>query len=71
MPERGISDVEIERVVREGRSTPAKRGRTAFCATFEYNGRWRDRYYRSKEVTAIAAPIETGWLVITVIAKYF
>lgn len=71
MPERGVSEEEIVQTVTEGASRPAKLGRTEFRFEFDYNGVWRGTYYRRKRVTAIAVPANAGWLVLTVIARYY
>jgi hypothetical protein len=32
---------------------------------------WRGRHYPNKQVEAIAVPQDDGWLVITVLVKFF
>ena len=68
--ERGATEEEVILAVREGEQFPAKHGRTGFRRNFGYNGQWRGRVYATKQVEAIAVP-EDGWLVITVLVKFF
>jgi hypothetical protein len=70
-PERGVSEEEIVETVRTGESFPVKFGRMGFRKTFVYDRIWRERRYANKEVEAIAVEISDGWLVLTVIARYF
>jgi hypothetical protein len=70
-PERGIGEQEIVATVLTGESFPAKFGRMGFRKIFDYNANWRGRWYANKEVEAIAVETSDGWLVLTVIARYF
>jgi len=70
-PERGIAEEEVVETVLTGQSSPAKFGRTSFRKTFQYDRTWRGRRYANKEVEAIAVELTGGWLVLTVIARYF
>ncbi len=70
LAERGATKEEVITAVREGESFPAKYGRTGFRRNFAYNELWRGRRYATKQVEAFAVP-ENGWLVITVIVKFF
>ena len=70
-PERGVSEQEMVETVHTGESFPVKFGRMGFRKIFGYNGTWRGRRYANKEVEAIAVEISGGWLVLTVIARYF
>jgi hypothetical protein len=49
---------------------PAKFGRTGFRRNFVFSREWLGRRYTTKQVEAYAVE-EDGWLVITVIVKYF
>ena len=53
-----------------GIRSPAKFGRTGFRRNFRFGGRWRGRSYATNRIEAYAVD-EDGWLVITVIARYF
>lgn len=70
-PERGIAEQEVVDTVLTGESYPVKFGRMGFRKVFGYNGIWRGNRYAHKEVEAIAVEIAGGWLVLTVIARYF
>jgi hypothetical protein len=44
--------------------------RDHFCGNLRFNGEWRGRQYATKPVEAYAVD-EDGWLVITVIVRFF
>ncbi len=68
--ERGATEEEVVATVLEGETFPAKFGRTGFRRNFAFDGEWLGRRYATKQVEAYAVE-EDGWLVITVIVKYF
>jgi len=68
--ERSASEAEVLATVENGERFPAKYGRHGFRRNFEYNARWRGRFYANKQVEAIAVE-ENGWLVITVLVRFF
>ena len=70
LDERGATEAEVIATVREGETFPAKFGRTGFRRNFVFDGQWRGKYYATKQIEAFAVE-EDGWLVITVIAKFF
>jgi hypothetical protein len=69
--ERGAQEDEIVQAVLHGEQSPAKFGRQRFRRNFAYNDTWRGRTYATKQVEAYAAPVPDGWVVITVIVKFF
>jgi hypothetical protein len=69
--ERGVTEQEIAATVAAGERRPAKYGRVSFRRNFAFGGAWRGREYATKQVEAIAVEQRSGWLVLTVIAKYF
>jgi hypothetical protein len=72
LKERGATQDEAMRTVREGRSAPAKFDRTRFTRIFAYNQLWHGKLYASKQVEAYASRQPDGsWLIITVIVKFF
>jgi hypothetical protein len=71
MVERGAKISEIEATVRSGIQSPAKFGRTRFRRIFPYGGMWKGKYYARKQIDAFSARIRNGWLVLTIIVKYF
>jgi hypothetical protein len=68
--ERGASEAEIIATVQHGERFPAKFGRTGFRRNFPFDGEWQGRRYVTKQIEAFAVD-ENGWLVITVIVKYY
>jgi hypothetical protein len=68
--ERGTTKAEVIATVEAGERFPAKLGRTGFRRNFLFNSEWRGRRYTTKQVEAYAVE-EDGWLVITVIVRYF
>jgi hypothetical protein len=69
--ERGATPQEVEATVAAGERFPARLGRTGFRRNFAIDGIWRRRRYRTKQIEAYAVEENDGWLVITVIVKYF
>lgn len=61
----------MEATVLGGGTFPAKFGRTGFRRNFSFGGQWQGRFYANKQVLAYAVPESGGWLVITVITKFF
>jgi hypothetical protein len=70
LSERGATEEEVVAAVQQGERFPAKFGRTGFRRNFPLDGTWRGRRFRTKQVEAYAVQ-DQGWLVITVIVKYF
>jgi hypothetical protein len=68
--ERGATETEVFATIEGGERFPAKLGRTGFRRNFAVDGEWRGRRYATKQVEAYAVE-EDGWLVITVILRYF
>jgi hypothetical protein len=71
MIERGASLDEVIATVREGERFPARFDRTGFRRTFAFEGIWRGRRYSAKQVDLFAVEEGGGWLVVTVIVRYF
>jgi hypothetical protein len=53
-----------------GERFEAKFGRIGFRRNFAFDGEWNGKRYGAKQVEAYAVE-EEGWLVITVIVKFF
>jgi hypothetical protein len=70
LAERGTTEEEVVRTVQTGEQFPAKFGRTGFRRNSPFGGDWRGRRYATKQVEVYAVE-ENGWLVITVIVKFF
>jgi len=71
LAERGATEAEVLATVTGGEQFTAKFGRTGFRRNLPFQKQWRGRFYATKQVTAFAVPEEDGWLVITVIVRYF
>jgi hypothetical protein len=69
--ERGASEEEVIRTVTEGETFPAKFGRSGFRRNFAFGSMWRGSRYETKQVEAIAVREGEGWLVLTIVTKYF
>ncbi len=70
MCERGAEVEEVIETIETGEYFPAKYGRHGFRKTFPFSGLWKGRQYSTKEIEAYAV-LENGWIVITVLVKYF
>lgn len=68
--ERGATEEEVRETVQAGDRLEAKFGRTGFRREFSFQSVWRGRQYSSKQIEAFAVD-EDGWLVITVIVRYY
>ena len=70
LAERGATEAEVIATVEAGERFPAKFGRTGFRRNFPFAREWRVRRYATKHVDADSVE-EDGWLVITVIVRFF
>ena len=71
MVERGATEAEVAATVEHGERFPAKYGRTGFRRNFLFDGQWQGQRYANKQVEALAVEEPGGWLVITVVVRYF
>ena len=71
MRERGATAAQVRQTVLKGNATPAKFGRTEFRKVFAFNALWNGKHFSRKQIEAFAAKIPGGWMVVTVIVKYF
>jgi hypothetical protein len=71
LTERGATEAEVIATVTEGEQFQAKFGRTGFRRNFVYQKQWRGRAYTTKQILAFSDQVADGWLVITVIVRYF
>ena len=71
MVERGATESEVNSTVQSGERFPAKFGRTGFRRNFAYDGEWLGRQYSAKQIEAYCAEEQEGWLVITVLVRFF
>ncbi|MBI5396122.1 MAG: DUF4258 domain-containing protein [Verrucomicrobia bacterium] len=70
MAERGATEAEVIATVEGGERFAAKFARTGFRRNFPSDAEWRGRRYNTKQVEAYAVD-ENGWLVITIIVRYY
>ena len=70
LQERGATEEEVVATVQRGERFVAKHGRSGFRCNFSFDGEWNNKRYSTKQVEAYAVE-EDGWLVVTVIAKFF
>jgi len=71
LQERGTTEEEVIATIERGERFAAKHGRTGFRCNFSFGGEWNSRRYSAKQVEAYAVEEEGGWLVITVIVRFF
>jgi hypothetical protein len=70
LAEPGASEQGAVITVAEGERFAAKYGRMGFRRNFVFDSEWQGRPYLNKQVEVYAVD-EDGWLVITVIVKFF
>jgi hypothetical protein len=70
MVERGATETEIVATVAGGERFFAKYGRTGFRRNFSFDDDWQGRRFATKQLEVYVVD-EDGWLVITVLVKYF
>jgi len=61
----------VAAAIESGERFPAKFGRTGFRRNFAFGREWLGRHYSTKQVETYAVEEVEGWLVITVLVKYF
>ena len=71
LSERGATEVEVILTVRTGETFPAKFSRTGFRRNFNFDATWKGKIYSTKQVEAYCVKERKGWLVITVLTKFF
>lgn len=71
LTERGADAAEVIETVLTGERMPARLERIGFRRNFTFDGTWEGRLFRTKQVEAIAVREDDGWLVITVIVRFF
>jgi hypothetical protein len=71
MVDRGATEDEVIRAIKEGSSEPARRGRLLFRKNFPFNSTWRGRLYSVKQVAPVVAAENDKVVIITVYVYYF
>ena len=70
MPERGVSEGEVQEVLARGQPAEARGGRQALELVFAYNNYWQGRFYQQKKVKIIYVEEGADQVVITIYAYY-
>jgi hypothetical protein len=68
---RVTTEQEVVGTVLEGEPFQARFGRSGFRRDFPFRGTWRGRYYETTQIEAYAVREGDGWLVLSLITKYF
>lgn len=71
MEERGARRAEVLAAIREGEAEPARNNRAMYRRNFQFDGEWRGRRYRIKQVAPIVAEEPGRLVVVTVYVFYF
>ncbi|HOC89864.1 MAG TPA: DUF4258 domain-containing protein [bacterium] len=71
MAERGVLESEVNFAIQNGERFSAKFGRIGFRCNFSYDDFWNGKKYGCKQVEVLAVDDAAGWIVATVLAKYF
>ena len=71
MSERGANEVEVILAIRKGESESARKGRTLYRKNFQFNGIWREKQYKVKQVVPIVKDEGDRLIVVTVYVFYF
>jgi len=71
MADRGAIEKEVIKAIKEGSSEPAKEGRLLFRKNFAFNGTWRGKKYKTKQVAPVTTYKDKEIIVVTVYVYYF
>lgn len=71
MTDRGASEDEVLKAIKEGSSEPARKNRIMFRRNLPFNATWRGKYYSVKQVAPVVAAQNDELVVITVYVYYF
>ena len=71
LAERGATEEEVILAVEAGEKFDAKFGRVGFRRNVTFKKRWRGKRYKTKQIEAYAMRRYNGWLVISVVTRYF
>ncbi|MFP4642339.1 MAG: hypothetical protein ACOC7P_00150 [Chloroflexota bacterium] len=71
MAERGATELEVHKAIRQGQKEPALLGRVMYRKNFQFDGSWRERRYRIKQVAPVVADEGDELVVVTVYVYYF
>lgn len=71
MDERGANESEVLQAIQNGIDEPARKGRKMYRKNFQFNGLWRGRQYKVKQVVPVVAEEGNKLVVVTVYVFYF
>jgi hypothetical protein len=71
LADRGATEEEVCRAVREGACEPAKLGRQMFRLNLPFNDVWQGQKYEIKQVAPVVAETPDEIVVVTVYTFYF
>jgi hypothetical protein len=71
MQERGASETEVVRAVRDGLPQSARKGRVFYRLNLPYNAVWAGKRYAIKQVAPVVAEDADRLVVVTVYTFYF
>jgi hypothetical protein len=71
MEERGAAEYQVIAAIRTGDAEPAHRNRMMYRKAFQFDGSWRNKYYRIKQVAPVVAQEADRLVVVTVYVFYF
>lgn len=70
LSDRGATQEETIKAIREGEPVPAKKGRQAFRKNFSFEEKWKGKFYEIKQVVPIVVE-EKKIIVVTVYVFFF
>jgi len=71
MQERGATEGQVIAAIRTGEAEPARHSRVMYRKAFQFDGLWRGRQYRVKQVAPVVAQEADRLVVVTVYVFYF
>ncbi len=71
MADRGATQADIIKAIRNGEQCQAKKGRLSFRKNFPFSKMWKGKRYETKQVVPIIAEEEDRFIVVTVFVYYF
>jgi len=71
MADRGAFKDEVIRAITEGSSEPAREGRLLFGKNVAFDGTWRGKKYKTKQVAPVIKYEDDEIIVVTVYVYYF
>ena len=71
MTERGAKKEEVLTAIRQGEAEPTRLGRVVYRKNFQFNRKWRGKYYAVKQVAPVIIKESEKLVVITVYTFYF